>query len=379
MYGKLFVQMYDGTLGTKGPWQALVTLQQLVILADKHGTVDLTPEALSRRTTIPIEIIAVGLAELEKPDPESRSPDEGGRRIVRLSKNREWGWRIVNHGHYRKIRSEDERREYHKLYARKRRGAPVNRNVNTSTLGQQSQPIAVRSTQDAARTKKETTASAPGGADISKRRNGKKPQLESEYAFMSVVKPIWQEFYGGEIPPGSAKQLKPCVAKNGEDEVGRRLRIYCGSTPAPYASIPKFIATFGAYDKPGTLATTSTALSAAEEATIDQILDAFNRAGIFSAMNHGDLVTRCAMLGEEGALTAEEIAAVREKLNLRFCNLAVQQNDRPGLRRHVALTLFGGKAVSTPTSNGIQRKRGGPKEYDYSNPTDKIEAVKWQT
>jgi hypothetical protein len=51
MYGKLFSQMYDGTLATKGPWQALVTFQQLIILADKHGIVDMTPEAIGRRTT----------------------------------------------------------------------------------------------------------------------------------------------------------------------------------------------------------------------------------------------------------------------------------------------------------------------------------------
>lgn len=121
MYGKLFTSMYDGTLGTKGPWQALVTFQQLIILADRHGTVDMTSEAIARQTTIPLEIIQVGLAALEQPDPESRTPDEEGRRIVRLSDSRTWGWRIVNHGHYRKIRSADERREYMKQYMRKRR------------------------------------------------------------------------------------------------------------------------------------------------------------------------------------------------------------------------------------------------------------------
>lgn len=133
MYGKVFSQMYDGTLGTKGPWQALVAFQQLIILADKEGVVDMTPDALARRTTIPLAIIELGIATLELPDPDSRSPDEEGRRIVRLSDDRSWGWRIVNYEHYRKLRSEEERREYHKLYARKRRASTKRQQVNTES------------------------------------------------------------------------------------------------------------------------------------------------------------------------------------------------------------------------------------------------------
>jgi hypothetical protein len=145
LYGKLFAQMYDGTLATKGPWESLVTFQQLIILADKNGVVDMTPEAISRRTTIPLKIIENGIKHLEKDDKDSRSPAEDGRRIVLLSDNRDWGWRIVNYGHYRKIRSEEERREYHRQYMRKRRS--VNSDVKESTDGEQSQPIAVSSKQ----------------------------------------------------------------------------------------------------------------------------------------------------------------------------------------------------------------------------------------
>lgn len=135
MYGKLFAQMYDGTLGTKGPWQALVTFQQMIILADKSGVVDMTAEALARRTTIPVDIITTGLAELEQPDPDSRSSEEEGRRILRLDPDRSWGWRIVNYDHYRKIRTEEERREYHRNYARDRRAK--SRRANDVTPRQQ--------------------------------------------------------------------------------------------------------------------------------------------------------------------------------------------------------------------------------------------------
>ena len=121
MYGKLFSQMYDGTLATKGPWQALVTFQQLIILADQHGIVDMTPEAIARRTTVPLQIIQEGLRHLQEPDPKSRTSDEEGRRISLLSESRAWGWRIVNYRHYRILRSGDERRAYHRQYYRDKR------------------------------------------------------------------------------------------------------------------------------------------------------------------------------------------------------------------------------------------------------------------
>lgn len=121
MFGKVFASMYDGTLATRGPWQALVTFQQMIVLCDRTGIVDMTADALSRRTTIPIDIINIGIAALEQEDTESRSPELGGRRIVRLSEHRDWGWQIVNYELYRKIRSEDERREYMANLMRDRR------------------------------------------------------------------------------------------------------------------------------------------------------------------------------------------------------------------------------------------------------------------
>lgn len=70
------------------------------------------------------------------------------------------------------------------------------------------------------------------------------------FAFMAELRPVWREIYGGDLPPGSAKRLKPLVGEHGVEEVARRLRIYCQSTPAPFASVPKFASTFGNWDKP---------------------------------------------------------------------------------------------------------------------------------
>jgi len=121
LYTKLFPSMFDGTLVTKGPWQALVTFQQMLILADETGVVDMTPGAISNRTTIPLDIIQTGIAALEQPDPDSRTPDLEGRRIVRLDEHRTWGWQIVNYQQFREIRDKEERRAYQREWLRNKR------------------------------------------------------------------------------------------------------------------------------------------------------------------------------------------------------------------------------------------------------------------
>lgn len=137
MYAKVFAQIYDGTLCTKGPWQALVTFQQMLVLADKDGCVDMTAEAISRRTTIPVDIIKIGLAALMEPDAESRTPTAEGRRLVPLRESNSWGWQVVNYAHYRSLKREEDRREYHRNYWHTRK-----EKLNTTQPAQPNQPIA---------------------------------------------------------------------------------------------------------------------------------------------------------------------------------------------------------------------------------------------
>ena len=83
MYGKLFASMYDGTL--YGQWQAIVTLQQMVILADEDGVVDITPPALAAKTSIPLEIIERGLEQLSETDPRARHIEQRSGHVLRAA------------------------------------------------------------------------------------------------------------------------------------------------------------------------------------------------------------------------------------------------------------------------------------------------------
>ena len=66
MYGKIFDMIYDGTLGDN--WQALITFQQMIVLCDADGIIDMTQSAIARRTGIQIEHIEAGINFLEQPD-----------------------------------------------------------------------------------------------------------------------------------------------------------------------------------------------------------------------------------------------------------------------------------------------------------------------
>ena len=126
MYGKIFDSMYDSTISAN--WQGMVTFQQMIVLKDQNGIIDMTPPALARRTGIPLDIIEKGIEYLESPDPYSRTPDYDGARIVRLDEHRPWGWFIVNHKHYRELSTRADKSEYDKKRYEKKKSENTGEN-----------------------------------------------------------------------------------------------------------------------------------------------------------------------------------------------------------------------------------------------------------
>ena len=123
MYGKVFDTIYNGTL--YGHWEALVTMQQMIVLADADGVVDMTPMAISARTSIPREIIDKGLEVLEAPDKFTRTPGSDGRRIELIDEHRPWGCILVNYEKYKGMRDAETVRAQTKARVRKHRKKKV--------------------------------------------------------------------------------------------------------------------------------------------------------------------------------------------------------------------------------------------------------------
>ena len=123
MFAKVFTQIFDSSIVEKP--EVRFTFTDLLTLCDINGVVDMTHEAIARRTNRPLAVIQETITELEGPDPRSRTKDFGGARIKRLDDHRDWGWIIVNYEKFRSLRDEEARREYRKEWmAEKRKADP---------------------------------------------------------------------------------------------------------------------------------------------------------------------------------------------------------------------------------------------------------------
>jgi hypothetical protein len=120
MYGKVFASLYQGTL--RGRAHAILVFTNMIACCDRDGIVDKHPRAISEEIGLSLAETTAAIAELEAPDPESRSRDRDGARIAKCFDSRTWGWIIVNHAKYRAIRDEDSRREANREAVRRYRG-----------------------------------------------------------------------------------------------------------------------------------------------------------------------------------------------------------------------------------------------------------------
>lgn len=134
MYAKLFTSIYQGTL--RGNSNGLLVFTNLLAHCDKNGIADIHPKAIAEEVGLTIEQVKAALEELESPDIESRSPEEDGKRIVRMDEHRAWGWLVVNYVKYRAIRNEDDRREQNRASQERYR----NRHKPQSAKVSQDQP-----------------------------------------------------------------------------------------------------------------------------------------------------------------------------------------------------------------------------------------------
>ncbi len=137
MYAKVFTQILDSSVNED--CQVRWVFEDLLKLCDVNGVVDMTLEAISRRTNAPIEIVRKGIERLEMPDSASRNPEFEGRRIVRIDEHRTWGWFIVNYDHYRNLVSEEQKREKTRIrVANHRSRTKCNANVTHVTQSNES-------------------------------------------------------------------------------------------------------------------------------------------------------------------------------------------------------------------------------------------------
>ena len=74
MFGKVFASLYQGSL--RGQAHEILVFTNMIACADREGFVDKHPRAIAEECGITVDEVRAAIANLEAPDPESRSPDE---------------------------------------------------------------------------------------------------------------------------------------------------------------------------------------------------------------------------------------------------------------------------------------------------------------
>lgn len=110
LYARVFLQILDSSLAED--YQTRHVFEDMLKLVNQDGVVDMTHQAIARRTNVPLEIIKNSILKLESPDPHSRDQEHEGRRLIRLDEHRDWGWRILNWQKYEMIRVNNDMREW---------------------------------------------------------------------------------------------------------------------------------------------------------------------------------------------------------------------------------------------------------------------------
>jgi len=82
----------------------------MLAMSNKDGDVLASVPGLAKMAGITLEETEDGIARFQQPDRYSRTPDFDGRRIETI----DGGWHLLNHAKYRRLMSEEERREYNR-------------------------------------------------------------------------------------------------------------------------------------------------------------------------------------------------------------------------------------------------------------------------
>ncbi len=107
MFGKLFESTFEGSMIGAGP--SVFALWAYVISKTRDSEIEINPRMVALVLGDTVENVEKSINYLCAEDPNSRTPVENGRRII---KQKGFLYTVVNHAQYRKILNEDDRKEY---------------------------------------------------------------------------------------------------------------------------------------------------------------------------------------------------------------------------------------------------------------------------
>jgi len=115
-FAKVFESILESSLSLESPATRWVFLT-FILLRDRHHEVRRSSFSISNRAHIPLYETEKAIACLCSPDPNSRGKDHDGRRLLPI----DGGWFVVNGEYYRKLMSDEDKREKDTLRQQKKR------------------------------------------------------------------------------------------------------------------------------------------------------------------------------------------------------------------------------------------------------------------
>lgn len=134
-YTKLFGSIVASTIWREDDKTRIVWITMLA-MSNKQGEVEGSIPGLADLSRVTVDECRAAIAKLESPDPDSRSKDEEGRRILPI----DGGWKLVNHAKYRAKLNAEDRRNY---LAQKQAEFRARRKQEVNNGKQKSTPVTV--------------------------------------------------------------------------------------------------------------------------------------------------------------------------------------------------------------------------------------------
>lgn len=104
-FTKLFSTILNSTIWGEPDHIRLVWITMLA-LSDQYGRVQASVPGVAHQARVSVEQARGAIKVLESPDPDSRTPEHEGRRIVKM----DGGWRLLNYTKYREIKDDEDQR-----------------------------------------------------------------------------------------------------------------------------------------------------------------------------------------------------------------------------------------------------------------------------
>jgi len=106
MFTKIFGSILNSSIwldedGHHRPMDVKLVWLTMLIMANEFGIVEATAAGIAKESGVLAKRVREIIDLLINPDPESRTPDNQGRRIEKV----EGGWLVLNHEKYRSIRN----------------------------------------------------------------------------------------------------------------------------------------------------------------------------------------------------------------------------------------------------------------------------------